>query len=60
MNFTLYLITVIGFTILIVMCVGLFIHYLRVGLDSRSSRIIDSMPQVATNEIHTKIKSKKR
>lgn len=73
MNFALYLVTVIGFFVMIIISMSIFIHYLRVGLDSRSSRVVDPMPQLATadtlderveNEpqeaLHKKSKNKKR
>ena len=41
-NLAEYYTTVLGFSVVIIICLMFFIHYLRVGLDSHDSVRIDS------------------
>jgi hypothetical protein len=40
----LFISTVAGFFVVLLICLAMFIHYLRVGLDSHSSVVIDPKP----------------
>lgn len=44
-NLGLYLSTVIGFLSVLILGMVMFIHYLRVGLDSKSSVVVDPKPE---------------
>lgn len=49
-NVGLYLSTVLGFLSVLIISMMMFIHYLRVGLNSKSSVIIDPKPENNYNE----------
>ncbi|MFJ8237569.1 hypothetical protein ACIQ34_17835 [Ureibacillus sp. NPDC094379] len=40
----LFISTVLGFFAVLMVCMSMFIHYLRIGLDSKSSVQIDPKP----------------
>ena len=40
-----YLTTVLGFSVVLLIGIAFFIHYLQVGLDSKSSVTIDPKPK---------------
>lgn len=44
-DFAPYLVTVLGFSIIIIIAIWFFIHFLRVGLQSSDSVVIDKKPE---------------